>query len=271
MISSALIWLILYLLLIPLFAFVYCFCLKDDFRHINVKFDSNFIEHMASLRTQLLFEIKKDIKEFHKSDTIYLEENLLIDLNSVFLTDLKIHNSELTAGLIYSIEQNFNQSIKKASNIHFTNIAQVKKYIESLMKNPNIIHLCISISQYSVKSKKERRLIEVKDGCTDNVENYPIIFRKGTFINEDKDTTILFISSKLSKMIKTAINSHDGFPNDLDGSLTRMFHLSASTVTTLGISDIYPITTIARFILTLESLFGMMFIGLFFYKIGKAK
>jgi hypothetical protein len=43
----------------------------------------------------------------------------------------------------------------------------------------------------------------------------------------------------------------------------RMIYFSASTVTTLGIGDIQPVSPLARLLVTLEAIFGVVFIGLF--------
>jgi hypothetical protein len=68
---------------------------------------------------------------------------------------------------------------------------------------------------------------------------------------------------KLGLELKALAEAEDGEPVAAPGLLLRMFYFSASTVTTLGIGDIQPITPLARTLVTLEAIFGLVFIGLF--------
>lgn len=61
----------------------------------------------------------------------------------------------------------------------------------------------------------------------------------------------------------------DGKAHLLDDHFFRMLYLSAVTVTTLGYGDITPITVHARIAITIQSVFGIIMIGLFLAAITK--
>jgi Ion channel len=58
-------------------------------------------------------------------------------------------------------------------------------------------------------------------------------------------------------------NELEGDPAEGSGEFLRMLYFSASTVTTLGVGDIQPMTSTARFLATIEAFFGVIIIGLF--------
>jgi voltage-gated potassium channel Kch len=56
----------------------------------------------------------------------------------------------------------------------------------------------------------------------------------------------------------------EGFPSaGTWDHFSRMLYLSASTITTLGFGDIVPITATARLLIAMESLMGIVLVGLF--------
>jgi len=83
------------------------------------------------------------------------------------------------------------------------------------------------------------------------------------FFNDSRPAERLRLSVKLGLELKALAEAEDGEPVAAPGLLLRMFYFSASTVTTLGIGDIQPITPLARTLVTLEAIFGLVFIGLF--------
>jgi voltage-gated potassium channel Kch len=73
----------------------------------------------------------------------------------------------------------------------------------------------------------------------------------------------LAISEVLHRDIIGFLNAAKGFPKSVSGSFLRMFYFSAVTITTLGYGDIVPITNGARITLAIESILGIILIGLF--------
>ena len=64
-------------------------------------------------------------------------------------------------------------------------------------------------------------------------------------------------------------NSLNGFPSKSSGVLGRMMYLSSVTITTLGYGDIVPISGVSRFLVGLESVVGIVLIGLFLNSLAR--
>lgn len=77
------------------------------------------------------------------------------------------------------------------------------------------------------------------------------------------DVIVMHISRPLFRDIIAFAEAKRGFPSGLRYNLARMLYLSAVTLTTLGFGDIVPITTLARILIAIESIFGVVCIGLF--------
>ncbi|QUI25797.1 two pore domain potassium channel family protein [Vallitalea pronyensis] len=68
---------------------------------------------------------------------------------------------------------------------------------------------------------------------------------------------------EVSRKLKIFVDSLNGLPYGLKGTYKRMLYLSMVTITTLGYGDIVPITNRARLLVGLESVLGIIIIGLF--------
>jgi hypothetical protein len=60
-----------------------------------------------------------------------------------------------------------------------------------------------------------------------------------------------------------------GFPSKIPGQFWRMMYFSATTITTLGFGDIVPLTTTARMAVSLESVLGIVLMGLFLNAVAR--
>lgn len=76
-------------------------------------------------------------------------------------------------------------------------------------------------------------------------------------------TPVLAITGPLHEKVVAFLNAVRGFPEAASGSFPRMFYFSAVTITTLGYGDIVPITNRARITVAVESILGIVFVGLF--------
>ena len=70
------------------------------------------------------------------------------------------------------------------------------------------------------------------------------------------------------KKYEAILKASDGFPSEIKGGYDRFFYLSANTITGLGLGDILPITEWSRILVTIESLLGLVLVGLFINSIA---
>ncbi len=83
------------------------------------------------------------------------------------------------------------------------------------------------------------------------------------------DHGVLLVPQKVdSKLVAFALAT-EGDPYYASGRFGRMLYLSATTITTLGLGDVTPISGMARLPVGLEALLGIVFIGLFLNNLAK--
>ncbi len=72
-----------------------------------------------------------------------------------------------------------------------------------------------------------------------------------------------YIQDSICSNIIGYSNALDGFASFGNESFSRMFYLSAITITTLGFGDIVPLTNRSRLIVSIEAIWGIILVGLF--------
>lgn len=80
----------------------------------------------------------------------------------------------------------------------------------------------------------------------------------------------LDLPGNVSQVIQDLLGSYEGKPADASGLYWRMLYVSATTITTLGIGDIQPVSNTARVLLTAEAVSGVLLAGLFLNAIGRS-
>jgi hypothetical protein len=78
----------------------------------------------------------------------------------------------------------------------------------------------------------------------------------------------LRVPMTLSEQMRDFAVAVRGFPSKIPGQFWRMVYFSATTITTLGFGDIVPLTTTARMVVSLESVLGIVLMGLFLNAVG---
>jgi hypothetical protein len=85
----------------------------------------------------------------------------------------------------------------------------------------------------------------------------------------------IFFTSEQASALRGYIQALSGDPSGVSGSYYRMSYLSAVVITTLGLGDIVPISSEARFLVATEAMFGVVVAGLFLnalaYRAGSTK
>jgi Ion channel len=93
------------------------------------------------------------------------------------------------------------------------------------------------------------------------IENRPVLFA----LSPD---TFFFRTPRASRELAGLMEEMGGWPSpDTAEFVVRMFHLSATTITTTGYGDIVPLTSAARILTGSEALVGTVLLGLFIYSL----
>ena len=82
---------------------------------------------------------------------------------------------------------------------------------------------------------------------------------------------LLGVSEALHSELVAFMDAVSGFPQAATGEFARMFYLSAVTITALGYGDIVPITNAARTAVAMETIVGVVLMGLFFNSLIKRR
>jgi hypothetical protein len=79
------------------------------------------------------------------------------------------------------------------------------------------------------------------------------------------------VTPDVSREIRAMYQADVGDPAAASGLFFRMMYFSATTITTLGLGDIQPVSATARNLVTFEAIAGVVLIGLFLNAIAKGR
>ena len=88
------------------------------------------------------------------------------------------------------------------------------------------------------------------------------------FANTAGFRSSLVVDGATARDITRVTAAFQGDPSQASGLYLRMLYLSATTITTLGIGDIQPISSAARTWVSAEAILGIVLAGLFLSAIG---
>jgi hypothetical protein len=85
----------------------------------------------------------------------------------------------------------------------------------------------------------------------------------------DPADSLLWLSNREVSAVDRLSDAGTGDPKDASGLYIRMTYFSAITITTLGYGDIAPITSVARILVAIEAISGVVLIGLFLNSVAQ--
>ena len=280
---------IAYLLLIPFFSSIYYFNHKDFYQSNNSYDSKTEREILNTLRYELINILIKHVNYYavtnykEKCNTYDSLKNFGIEEKDLRVFQKTINNMTMSSpGLILG-----KRSFKK----DFDNIIK-HKFIFFFMESGDIQNYKNSFSELNETQKMQLITYIANSGLS--VEGH-IYYQKhvpDTYINIDKysfeskcdlkvkdifkDHVISEFNNKETKKVRVILDDYDGF---LSGELTqygntysniiKMFYLSVVTITTLGYGDIVPTTNFTRLLVSIESILGIILIGLFLNALAK--
>ena len=269
-----------YLLLIPTFAFIY-WSLGDEFYHSTVKYEQLIREEHPRLTEDLRDSIVKSYRRVH-DDSWETEDGWRLLVGDIKLSRLVVDQGRYTLDLQMVFEN-------KKTNLFYLSLLRATFSPDPIFPEKDakkyLFALCAENSPSSTPTPAPSRshgptpIPSVRKVAWPIREQTPMpldeIFpldleaiRGGAFGSTqcpfcDQPCGFLVTSRELMDRLIAYSNTMEGFPSRASGSFDRMLYLSAMTITTVGYGDIVPITRQARMLLALEAILGIVLIGLF--------
>lgn len=263
---------LIYLLLIPIFALVYSSLSDESFFHSTSKYEYSYKNVKSEF---ILKELGKNItinhlKNFsyqeyqHNPDPIYAPDKF--NPKYIHLNSLKYENERFFFRIFWL-------GFVKATNEDI--ISNKNQFSTSSFFTPGCFDVSFS-SKYSFVKHKEKKITIFKEVFFENTKNNSdsIFYRKSiknVFYSKDFNVPVLIFDESLNNKLIEFAKISEGFPTSFYDNFWQMFYFSSVTVTTLGYGDIVPMTNFARILVSIESILGIILVGLFLNALSKRK
>jgi hypothetical protein len=243
---------IAYLFCIPMFAIGYRIMPQPSFYHGTVQHELALRADAHDIEKELLKEIVFEFQNVHGGSTA--------NDGSWSIEIPKIH--------VYSLTPTTEKAELKIK-VELVGIDE-NEGIQSIIPMHASIEYPRNYASYSSERQKWTVYKKLNIQNRTHLEINPFVIFPGRIgsgldIKRSIDSPVFIpISSELQDQIFALGMAAKGLPFLSSGSFARMFYFSAVTITTLGYGDIVPITNIARIATSIESILGVILIGLFF-------
>lgn len=248
---------LIYLSLIPIFAFIF-YSLPLHFYHSTVQYESLVVSKYKFIDRQLEQVIVGDFKKtYHLSDMP--EESIKVGQWYVFvytLNNLKLENNQGSFDLSVEIKHDVKNNPGKKPP--FPDPGSFPLNVHFRLNPPNNDKNSVESKFLELEFRTESELL--KDEKM-RVAIIKTIFPNGRYMSDD--FVEFDIPTWLAEEMRNFASGNKGFGSSVEGNFVRMLYLSSVTITTLGYGDIVPITTVSRILISIESILGIVLIGLF--------
>lgn len=253
----SILFLVIYLLLIPSFALIYYF-LPNHFFHTTIQQEVTFSDEKEQLAKQLCDELRP------KKESRFVDQSTKT-IWSLMPKDIRFNSLQA--------EESGKLSVKAHTEM------QQYEGTNPLWKSSNNFSILLYASPFKSIQTKDGKWIDLRYIEIDGFESAPIsefdlihvfsIWKKIEWLSPPNFMEFMVIdrvigtSRDLSKKLFGFYAASKGFPSGTKGNFWRMLYLSTVVITTLGFGDIVPITNTARILVVIEAIIGIILIGLF--------
>ncbi|HEY7830654.1 MAG TPA: potassium channel family protein [Solirubrobacteraceae bacterium] len=263
--ASPLKWAVLYLVLAPIFATWYAFQPEKSFHDSNIEFESSLERDARSLARELTPPVRARATEIHWSTSINggVAHEWLVP-GTIHVAAIRHTNNQQ---LLLDIEGEFTGQSAVSGEFG----GGVREWVQVI---PDESYLAISppgIPEPSgaVEVGYPVSLTESNGGPTTfrDITRPPVSilfpFLSRPAAEPPSSEGLLAVSKRLDDKIVRLYRAMEGDPSYASGLWWRMFYFSATTITTLGLGDLTPVSQAARISVAVEALAGIVLIGLF--------
>jgi len=249
----SIIYAIAYLVLIPVFAGIYTLFARD-FYHSTIQYEQVLDDEADRLLNDLRQTLQATYKAAHGSE-IGRRDGWLLDIRSISLHSLRVEEDTISFGLV--AEFFTADSLPIQVNLD----PQVKMPLRPMIRKT---------TRDGTSTDYWAITIDTPAFHLEGYKSPPVrmIFARPS---GDMVGTLLLLSTSrtLTTKITSFVEATRGFPSRIGGGYARMLYLSTVTITTLGYGDILPLTSRARLLVALESILGIVVIGLFLNSLSR--
>lgn len=297
---------LLYFLCVPIFAVIY-YLIPDQFYHSTTKYEPEYFELATNLSNQMVREfeefgnleppyLEEETLEYDAPKIYGYEQIIGTKGKLISVGNFEVSGNRLKMDLLIEVTQTFKEKVQVGRTIKTKNFSPSfhihptinfdvfwnnnffwydgtpKKLLDSMLIDIG------TISEDNPLILPTKRVVvfdieKFKNGNFQVLPDYPSINLQDLLFHKGKNTVqeefSFYASDDTYKKILMNFAVLKGFPVKLEGSFNRFLYLSATTITTLGLGDIYPLTSCARIIITIETLLGILLMGLFLNAIAK--
>lgn len=291
-----------YFFCVPIFGLIY-YNIPNHFYHTTARFEKEYYSLADSLANQLVSEFEHfgnlhpEVLERRRPELInpdLFKYSQLIEtkakLNSV--ANFQVIGNRLQFDLLIHVSQLIKEDISTKNGINYKAPITISFFIHPTVS----FDVFWSNSYFSASGTPRKIMNEVLDTFSGKVSpessltfklekqiyfeidkfndsgfilpvNHDLQFKSLIFNENDmkfvEEPFYIYMSPESYKNANTLFSILKGFPFEMKGGFLRYLYLSATTLTTLGLGDIYPLTAWARFWIIIETLLGILIIGLF--------
>ena len=254
-------WAALYLLLVPLFAWVYYAQEPGSFHDTNLRHEAAVAHDAAELQTSLTAALKARLSERRWSTSGFA---VTINPASVAVTGIG-YRSE--GRVLLEVTGTYGTSTKQEPKVFGTFIRFVtlipSDYLELGLEREENLEFGLPVTSTDKSGRPEPEPPSVWVGPPVGLL-FPPLGQHRT----SSQTGILFMPVATYESLRRFDIAGTGDPSYASGSFLRMIYLSAVTVTTLGFGDITPVSEDARLYVALEAVLGVIFVGVFLSRLA---
>jgi Ion channel len=243
----ALIYLIGYVGLIFIFAFLYTLLPNNSFYHATAKYEKNDLNNEATIILgKINDEIKANFKNKYNS-SIATINGWMVDSNkfSTHSLDAKNYPEDISFNLRYELGlDNGTKILGEGYKIKIT--------FKDIVASEDIVCLPFQTRQRNeIPIPGIPKLPNITSIIVKNPNSIVLVDEYFSFPRDLYDEILSFGKAYL------------GFPSEIRNHYSRMLYFSASLATSNGLGDIVPISNLARLLVTIESIVMLILIALF--------
>jgi len=253
------IWAISYLSLIPICAFAYYLLPRLDssqfhFYHASAQYEKALYNDANNVIEELQSQITENFQKYYSKETTSVN-GWNISIENLKVRGIKIKDED-------KVEINF--KLQKTEKM--TPDGKIGEYNIGFKA---IVPILGQDSRYIGLDTVCKRLLFEPDYLT--LGDGQIIKLTTIFPPSLCPPLSLVLSENSNSHLKGFWRAARGFPTETSEGFIRMLYFSAITITTIGYGDIYPISNIARLIVSFEAISGVILVGLFLNAVVKER